>query len=82
MEAFAVLGNAIFGIAFKNSDVELIYRYFVNRSEEFPSPANSFFFEVVSKRPIAKHFKHGVVVGVYTNFFEVVVFTRNAQAFL
>ena len=82
MEAFAVLGNAIFGIAFKNGNVELVYRYFVYRGKEFPGPANGFFFEVVAKRPIAKHFEHGVVVGVYAHFFEVVVFARNAQAFL
>ena len=76
------MSHAVFGIAFKNRDVELVYRNFVNRSEQFPSPANGFFFEIIAKRPIAQHFEHGVVVSVYTHFFEVVVFTRNAQALL
>ena len=82
VEAFAVLSYAVFGIAFKNRNVELVYGNFVNRSEQFPSPANGFFFEVIAKRPIAQHFEHGVVVGIYAYFFEVVVLTRNAQAFL
>ena len=75
VEAFAVLGHAIFGIAFKNRYIELVNRNFVNRSEQFPSPANGFFFKVIAKRPITQHFEHGVVVGIYAHFFEVVVFS-------
>ena len=48
----------------------------------FPRIIDGSFFEIVTKRPIAKHLKHRVVICVKSHFFQVVMFTAYAQAFL
>jgi hypothetical protein len=40
------------------------------------------FLEVIAKRPVAEHFEHRVVVCIDADFFQIVVFSRNAKAFL
>ena len=50
--------------------------------EIFPRPVDSLFLEVVAKRPVSEHLKHGVVVGVETHLFQVVMLTAHAQALL
>ncbi len=47
-----------------------------------PSPVDCLFLEVVTKRPVAEHFKHSVVVCVVTYLFKVVMFAGYTQAFL
>ena len=48
----------------------------------FPRPADRFFLEVIAERPVTKHFKHGVVVRIVSYFFQVIMLSANAQAFL
>ncbi len=48
----------------------------------FPGHIYRFLFEIVAERPVAKHFKHCVVIGVVTHFFEVVVLAAHTQTFL
>jgi len=38
--------------------------------------------EIIIERPVAQHFKKGVVIGIFANFFKVVVFAADPQAFL
>lgn len=40
------------------------------------------YFEIVTKRPISKHFKEGVMVAVLADRSEVVVFAANSYTFL
>ena len=48
----------------------------------FPRPADRFFLEVIAERPVAKHFKHGVVVRIVSYFFQVIMLSAYAQTFL
>ena len=48
----------------------------------FPSHINGTFLEVVAKAPVAKHLKHGMVVGVMAHLFQVVVLAAYAQTLL
>ena len=38
--------------------------------------------EVVSKRPVAEHFKEGVMMGVMADIIEIVVFATDTDTFL
>ena len=50
--------------------------------DEFPSPRDRLFLEIVSERPVSQHFEHRVVVGVVADILKVVVFPARADAFL
>ena len=62
--------------------VEAFRRKAPDLRQEFPSPFNGFFLEVVAEGPVAEHLEEGVVVGVVADVFEVVVFTAGADALL
>ena len=51
-------------------------------SEQFPSPRNGFFFEVITKGPIPKHLEKSMVIDVVSNIFKIVVLSTSANAFL
>ncbi len=55
---------------------------FQNIHQIFPRPVYCLFLEIIAKRPVSKHFKHGVVVCVHANFFQIVMFATYAQTFL
>lgn len=42
-------------------------------SKELPGIANSFPFEIVSKRPVAQHLKEGVVVHIFADIIQVIM---------
>ena len=48
----------------------------------FPRPVDRFFFKVIAERPVAQHLEHGVMVGVESHLFEVVVLAADTQTFL
>ena len=50
--------------------------------QQFPRPFDGLGFEVVTERPVAQHLEEGVVVGVPSNIFQVVVLAASADAFL
>ena len=79
---FLVKRYAVFFTAFKNGYIEVFFGNFVYFGEQFPRPANGFFFEVIAKRPVAKHLKHRVVIRVATYLFQIVVLPRYAQTLL
>ena len=62
--------------------VEAFGREFPNIHEQFPTPFDGFFLEVVSERPIAEHLEEGVMVGVETGVLQVVVLASGPDAFL
>ena len=47
-----------------------------------PREVNRALFEVVAKRPVAKHLEHRVVVGIVPHLLQVVVLTAHAQTLL
>ena len=79
---FSVHFEAVFLIASEDGDVEVVFVDMENFGEEFPAKGDGFAFEVVAEGPVAKHFEHGVVVGVVADFFEVVVLATDAKTFL
>ena len=50
--------------------------------DEFPSPSDGFFFKVITEGPVAQHLEKGMMVGVVTNIFQVIMLTTSADAFL
>jgi len=50
--------------------------------QQLPGPGKRFFFVVIPKRPIPKHFKESVVGIVPTNLVKVVVLSGDAHALL
>ena len=69
-------------VAFEDGDVKVLRVDFQYIHQELIGKGDGIFFEIVAKGPVAEHFKHGVVVGVVSHLFEVVVLTAHAQAFL
>ena len=67
---------------FKNGYIQIFGIDFVNFGQQFPCPSNGFFLKIVSKTPVAQHFKHGVMVGIQTYFFQIVVLTGYTQTLL
>jgi tetratricopeptide (TPR) repeat protein len=61
---------------------ETVHRKLPNLGQKLPSPGNCLFLVIVSKGPIAEHFKKGVMVCVAAHFIQIIVFSRNANALL
>ena len=68
--------------AFKHRCIKTIWIKFENIYKIFPRPVDSFFLEIIAKRPVTKHFKHCVVIGVVSYFLQVIVLTTDAKTLL
>ena len=77
-----VLAQPVFLGAFEHGHIQAVFVNLEHFGQIFPRPGNGFFLEIIAERPVAQHFEHGVVIGVLTHFFEVVVLAGHAQAFL
>ncbi len=42
----------------------------------------SLLFKIIAEAPVAQHFEHSMVIGINTHFFEIVMFSAYAKAFL
>ena len=73
-----VFRQTFFIIAFKNGYIQPVFIYFVHFGQQFPAPGDGFFFKIIAKTPVAQHFEHGMMIGINSNFFQVVMFARNA----
>src|ERR1035441_9147142 len=51
-------------------------------NNEFPSPFNGVFFEIIAETPVAEHLEKCVVIGVEADVVEVVVLAAGADALL
>ena len=80
--SFVVAFQAFFVRTFEHRGVKVVGVEFQYIYQVFPGIVNGFFFKVVAKAPVAQHFEHGVVIGVVSHLFQVVVFTAHAQALL
>ena len=77
-----VSGLAVLLVAAKNGHIKPVLVDFDDLGEVFPSVGDGLFLEVVAEAPVAEHLEHGVVVGVVANFLQIIVFARDAEAFL
>jgi hypothetical protein len=50
--------------------------------QTFPRPFDGFRFEIISKTPIAQHFKKGMMIDILSHIVQIVVFAPRANAFL
>ena len=77
------VGWIIFGgVGLVDSRVDAVGREIPDIDDEFPSPIDSIFFEIITKGPIPQHFKKGMVIGIEPDVIEVVVFPPGTDAFL
>ena len=82
LEGFFVQLTGLAGIGFVDCGVEAVFGKSPPFGQQFPSPFDGFFFEVISEGPVTEHFEEGMVVGVEADVFQVVVFAAGADAFL
>ena len=69
-------------IAFEYGDVQAVFFNPIALGEQFPGPVNGLLFEVITERPVAEHLEHGVVIGVHSDLFKIIVFAAHAETFL
>ena len=79
---FIVTFQSFFGAAFEYGGVKVIRIYLQNIYQVFPCPVDCLFLKVVTERPVAQHLEHGMVVRIVSYFFQVIMLSANAQAFL
>src|ERR1035437_3311000 len=79
---FIIFGQRLFLISFKYCYVESIFRYLIYFCQKFPAPFYCFFFKVIPKAPVAKHFKHCMMIGINTHLFKIIVLSAYSQALL
>ena len=80
--SFVVAGQTFVSRAFEDSGVEVFRVEFQYVHQVFPCPVDGLLLEVVAEGPVAEHLEHGVVVGVVSDFLQVVVFAADAETFL
>ncbi len=68
--------------AFKHGCIQAFGIQSEHVDQEFPRPINRLFLEIVAKRPVTQHFKHGMMVGVMPHLFQIVMLATDTQAFL
>ena len=69
-------------VTFKDGYIQIFRIEFQHINQVFPCHIDGTLLEIVTEAPVAKHLEHGVVVGVVTHLFQVVVLTANAETFL
>ena len=69
-------------IIMKDCRVKPFFRQRPYFCQEFPRPGYGFNFVIITKRPVAQHFKKGMVVGVPADILEIVMLARCPDAFL
>jgi hypothetical protein len=70
------------GTWFVHGRVKSLRRKFPAIDHKLPRAFDRFLFEIIAKAPVAEHFEKGVVIGVESDIFEVVMFASGADAFL
>ena len=70
---FIIHSQSIPLVAFKKGDVEPFWVQLVDINEQFPCPIDGLLLEVIAKAPIPQHLKQGVMVGVNSNLFQVIM---------
>ena len=74
--------NPLFRRTLKHCHIHVLWINFQHIHQILPGHVNCALFEVVAKRPVAEHLKHGVVIGIMSYLLQVVMLAAHAQAFL
>ncbi len=74
--------HRLLGIAGTPRGIESIWVKSVHLGEQLNSPTDCLFLEVITKRPVAEHFKECVVVGIAAHILKVVVLAAGTNALL
>src|SRR5450432_1799998 len=80
--AFFIQSQFLSGISAEYGNVNPVHRNLEDFCQQFPAPGNGFLFKIIAKTPIAEHFKHRMMVGIHTHFFQVVMLPAYPQTFL
>ena len=73
----------VFGrTAFKDRHVEPFRIEVQTIYKIFPCPSDDFFLEIIAERPVSEHLEHGMMIGIMSHLFQVVMFPADAQTFL
>src|SRR5438132_14417116 len=67
---------------FVNGGVKTLRRKFPALDHELPCPLDRFLLEIITEAPVTEHLKKGVMIGVESDVFEVVMFPSGTNAFL
>src|SRR5690606_28710277 len=78
--SFGIFGEAVLVVTFKYRDIQPVFWDTVYLGDEFPTPGDSFFLEVIPKAPVAQHFKKRVVIGIDPYFLQIIMLARHPQA--
>ena len=87
-ELFPIAGSLVvtrkaFGrTSFEHGCIQTVGVQFQHFYQVFPCPTDRFLFEIVTKRPVSQHLKHGVVVRVVSYLFQVVMFATHTKTLL
>ncbi len=79
---FLIHGQTVFIIPFKNSGIQTVRLQSPLIYQQLPGPANSFTFKVIAERPVSQHFKHGMVIGIPTYLFKIIMLAAYPNATL
>ena len=69
-------------IGFMNCGIKFIFRHFPDFSQKFPCPGYCFLFIIITKTPVAQHFKKRVMITISADFFEIIVFSTCTNTLL
>src|SRR4051812_13727846 len=74
------ISSLIVGLIDRRVESRLIK--FPDLREQLPGPRDRLFLVIVSKRPVAQHLEEGMMIGIMTNFFKIVVLARDTNDLL
>ncbi|CAI8260680.1 MAG: Uncharacterised protein [Bacteroidetes bacterium MED-G17] len=69
-------------IPLKNCNIKAFWINFINFRQEFPGPRNRFFFKIVPKAPVSKHFKKSMMISIDSYLLKIIMLTGYPQTFL
>ena len=74
--------QTLFRATFEYCCIQVFRIQFQDVYQIFPCPTDGFFLEVITERPVTQHFEHGVMVGIVSYFFKVIVLAAYTKALL
>ena len=80
--SFIVTRQTFGGASFKYSCIQTFRVQLQNIYQIFPCPSDRFLLEIITERPVSQHFKHGVMIGIVSYLFQVVMLSAYTKTFL
>ena len=68
-----VSGQAFALVAAEDGGVKAFFGHAPALGQELPSPGYGFFLVIITEGPVSQHLKHGVVIGIVADLFQIVV---------